>query len=85
LPLELKQVGYQLTPNPTTGIFIIRATNLEGIQVVNAGGGLIRILRYKGNAPSVIPVDITHLGPGVYYVRLKYSNKTVINKILKVN
>jgi hypothetical protein len=89
LPDELKQVGFQVLPNPTSGIFVIRhylpPVNLEGIQVVNAGGRLIRILRYKENAPSVIPVDLTHQGPGIYFIRLKYNNKTVIKKILKVN
>ncbi len=89
LPVKLKQAGYQLLPNPTTGVFLVRhylpPLNLEGIQVVNPGGQLTTILRYKGNAPSLIPIDLTNHAPGVYSVRLKYKDKTVIEKIIKVN
>jgi hypothetical protein len=89
LPDALKTAGYRVYPNPTSGVFYVRhylpPMNLEGIQVVNASGQLLSILRYKGNAPAMIPVDLTNHAPGIYTVRLKYKERTVIEKIIKVN
>ena len=89
LPDVLKTAGYLVYPNPTKGVFYVRhylpPMNLEGIQVVNASGQLLSVLRYKANAPSMIPIDLTNHAPGVYTVRLKYKEKTVIEKIIKVN
>jgi hypothetical protein len=89
LPDALKTAGYLLYPNPTKGLFYVRhylpPMNLEGIQVVNASGQLISILRYKANAPSIIPIDLGNHAPGIYTVRLKYREKTVVEKIIKVN
>ena len=89
LPDALKTAGYRVYPNPTSGVFYVRhylpPMNLEGIQVVNASGQLLSISGYQGNAPSMIPVDLTNHAPGIYTVRLKYKEKTVIEKIIKVN
>jgi hypothetical protein len=88
LPDVLKNKGYQVMPNPTNGFFYIRhylpPLNLQGIQVVNAAGQLILLHRYKGNAASTIPVDLSKQSPGIYTVRLMYSNKTVTEKIIRI-
>jgi hypothetical protein len=88
LPAKLKQQGYMISPNPSEGVVFIqhylRPIDLRGIDIVNSNGQTIWQKAYNGNALSFIPIDLTRHAAGVYTVRLRYSNKVVAQRVIKV-
>jgi hypothetical protein len=89
LPAKLKEDGYLVTPNPTTGMINIRhyrnLENLLKIEVVNMLGQLVWSRSFNGNASSNIPVDISRHPAGIYNVRLIYNNNVKNTRIIKTN
>jgi hypothetical protein len=90
LPPALKDKGYLLTPNPTTGYLTLQhypsAASLRGISVFNSIGQMVWKSDY-GTTPAMtnIRIDLSNIPPGIYFVRLLYTNKILTEKILKVN
>jgi hypothetical protein len=88
LPAKLKQQGYMISPNPSDGLVFVqhylRPTDLRGIDVISSNGQAIWQRAYNGNASSLIPIDLNQNAAGIYTVRLKYTNKVVIQRIIKV-
>jgi hypothetical protein len=86
----LKDKGYLLAPNPTTGLLTLQhypsAASLKGITVFNSIGQMVWRSDY-GTTPAMtnIRIDLSNISPGIYFVRLLYTNKVVTEKILKVN
>ena len=87
VPARLKQQGYLFYPNPFTSRFYIRnyqvPVNLQKAQIFNSVGQMIWSQSYNGNAYTLMPVDLKGAPPGVYIVKLTYTNKTVTQKIVK--
>jgi hypothetical protein len=90
LPTALKNKGYLLTPNPTTGLLTLQhypsAASLKGITVFNSTGQMVWRSDYGATpAMTTIRIDLSNIPPGIYFVRLLYTDKILTQKILKVN
>ena len=87
LPPLLKQQGYLIYPNPFSQQFIIRnyevPTTLQGAHIYNSMGQLIWSKMYNGNAYTEMPVDLGNAPAGIYILKLQYSDKTVVERIVK--
>ena len=81
------QEGYLIAPNPFEGSFTIRhwlpPTDLRGVQVSNALGKVVYAQSYAGNAPNIIPLRLNGYANGVYQVKLIYTNRVVLQRMLK--
>lgn len=88
LPPALKQRGYILTPNPTTGSLVLQnyntSTPLKGIAIFSSVGQLVWKAEYSNAGTSnYIPINLGNIASGVYFVKLVYDDKTIVEKILK--
>lgn len=87
LPQKLKDQGYLIYPNPFRNSFLIHHYNapakLQNVQVFNSVGALLWDKRYAGNAGTEIQVNLDKLPNGVYLVKLIYSDKIVVERVVK--
>ena len=87
LPQRLKSQGYLIYPSPFRNSFIIRnyqvPVTLQSIAIYNAVGQLIWTKNLNGSGYTEMPVDLGNQAPGIYIVKLKYTDKTVIERIVK--
>ena len=87
VPARLKAQGYLIYPNPFRQQFIIRnyevPVNLESARVYNTMGQMVWSQQFNGNAATEIPVDMSNAPAGVYYVKLFYTDKSIVQKIVK--
>lgn len=87
VPARLKKQGYLIYPNPFHDQFFIRnyevPITLQSAKIYNSLGQLMWSKNYNGNAYTQMPVDFRNAQPGVYILKLKYSDKTVVQKIVK--
>jgi hypothetical protein len=87
VPPLLKKQGYLIYPNPFSGQFFIRnyevPVTLQGAYVYNALGQLIWSKQYNGNAYTQMPVDLGNAPRGIYFVKLQYTDRSVVQKIIK--
>jgi len=87
LPKRLKDQGYLLYPSPFKNLFIIRnyrvPTTLQSIGIYNSVGQLVWTKDLNGTGYTEMTVDLGNLAPGVYIVKLKYLEKTVVERIVK--
>jgi Pregnancy-associated plasma protein-A/Secretion system C-terminal sorting domain len=89
-PAKLKQQGYLLYPSPFSGSFNIQhflaPTDLRSIGVYDSRGTLVFGKQFGANgANSTEKVDISREAAGVYTVKLSYTNKQIVERIIKVN
>ena len=90
IPQPLKEKGYLIAPNPTTGLLTIQhypsSSTLRGVAVYSSTGQLIWKVQYTAlTAPNYIPINLHHKASGIYMVQLLYTDKTVTQKVLKMN
>lgn len=90
LPAALKENGFIIAPNPTTGMVTIQhypgATKLRGVAVYSSTGQVLYKIDYSATAAlNYIPIDLRNAASGIYFVKLIYTDKTVTKKILKVH
>jgi len=89
LPQRLKDQGYLIYPNPFNNSFLIHHSaveppiDLQAVQVFNAAGKRILDKRYNGNAARQITVNLDKLAGGIYILKMMYSNKTIVERIVK--
>ena len=87
LPKRLKDQGYLIYPNPFKGSFIIRnyrvPTTLQSVGIYNSVGQLVWAKDLNGSGNTEMTVDLGKLAAGVYIVKLKYLEKTVVERIVK--
>ena len=89
LPQRLKDQGYLIYPNPFNSSFLIHHSaieppvDLQSAQVFNSGGQLVWEREYNGKAERQITVDLKNMSNGVYILKMIYTNKTVIERIVK--
>ncbi|MCC6286887.1 MAG: T9SS type A sorting domain-containing protein [Chitinophagaceae bacterium] len=90
LPAALKQKGYILTPNPTTGSLVLQnynsSTPLKAIAVFSSVGQVVWKAEYENAGISnYIPINLRTVARGIYFIKLVYGDKTVVEKILKID
>lgn len=89
LPQRLRDQGYLVYPNPFNGSFLIHHSaveppvDLQHIQVYNAAGQMVWSRDYNGNASRQITVDLRSAANGMYILKLIYTNRTVVERIVK--
>lgn len=68
-------------PNPTTNVIIIDAKKEGSISghLKNAFGSKVLAIHSLG-----IPLDVSHLAPGIYYLELFIDSQTYISKLVKI-
>jgi Pregnancy-associated plasma protein-A/Secretion system C-terminal sorting domain len=88
LPARLKNQGYLIYPNPFENSFRIHhwvaPQDLKAAQIFNAAGQLVWDKRYSGNADTEISVDMSRLARGTYTLKMTYSSKVVVERIVKL-
>lgn len=89
IPKLLSEKGYLIYPNPFTSDFIIQhslpPTKLRSITIYNALGQQVLVRNYIGNADQSIHLNIGNLAAGIYTITMDYNNKSVSEKIIKMN
>lgn len=87
VPARLKQQGYLIYPNPFHDEFIIRnyhvPVTLQAAHIYTSAGQLVWAQNYYGKANTEIPVDLSNVSPGVYFLKLQYTDKMIVQKIVK--
>ncbi|HEY5407531.1 MAG TPA: T9SS type A sorting domain-containing protein [Ginsengibacter sp.] len=87
LPHRLKEQGYLLYPSPFRNSFTIRnytvPTTLQTVNIYNSVGQLVWSKNYNGTGYTEMPVDLSNEAAGVYIVKMNYTDKTVIQRIVK--
>ncbi|MEO6219947.1 MAG: choice-of-anchor J domain-containing protein [Ginsengibacter sp.] len=87
LPQRLKNQGYLIYPNPFTSSFIIRnyqvPTTLQRVGIYNSVGQLVWAKDLNGNGITEMTVDFGRFPAGLYIVKLMYTEKTIIERIVK--
>ncbi|MEP7143887.1 MAG: T9SS type A sorting domain-containing protein [Ferruginibacter sp.] len=87
LPQRLKDQGYLIYPNPFGNSFLVHhlyaPVELQAMQVFNSTGQLVWDNRYNGNANTEVNIDLGNLAKGIYILKMIYSNKTVVERIVK--
>jgi hypothetical protein len=87
VPARLKQQGYLIYPNPFHQQFIIRnyevPVTLQSAHIYNSVGQLVWSKDYYGKAYTLMNVDFSAPPPGVYILKLQYTDKTIVQKIVK--
>lgn len=88
VPERLKKQGYLVYPSPFHETFIIRnyeqPLSFESASVFNSFGQLVWTKRFNGNAFKEENVDLTGMARGVYFVKLKYKDRTVVERVVKM-
>jgi hypothetical protein len=90
LPQRLKAQGYLIYPSPFTSTLNIQhflpPTDLRYVEVFNARGQLVARQQFgSGGASSNISMNLSTLASGVYTVKLGYTNKQIVERIVKAN
>lgn len=67
----------QIFPNPTKNIFHIRGENITSIEILTLSGSLV----FKNN--STTRIDMSNYKNGIYLVKIKDGNRTVVKKLVK--
>jgi hypothetical protein len=87
LPKTLKEQGYLIYPSPFRNTFIIRnltvPTTLQSAAVYNSIGQKVWSTNYNGMGYTEMTVDLSNQAAGMYLVKLKYTDKTVVQRIMK--
>ena len=89
LPQRLKDQGYLVYPNPFNSSFVIHhyavdpPANLQSVQVYNSAGQLVWSKQYNGNADRKIYIDLKNRSNGLYILKMIYTNKTIIERVIK--
>ena len=87
VPERLKQQGYLIYPNPFLEQFVIRnyeePVNLKSAALFNTMGQRVWMQEYNGSAFKEIFVNAGHLPKGIYSLKLFYTDKTIVEKIVK--
>jgi len=67
----------QIFPNPTKNIFHIRGDNITEIEILNMSGSLI----FRNS--STTRIDMSNYKNGIYLVRIKEGDRTIVKKLVK--
>ncbi len=86
-PPRLTSQGYLIYPNPFSTSIVIQhlqaPQNLRSISVYNSVGQLVSQQQYNGDASTTIITNLSKLSRGVYIVKLSYTDRFVVERVLK--
>jgi hypothetical protein len=57
--------------------------DLQAVLVYNSAGQMVWSKEYNGNAARQITVDMKSLANGLYILKMIYSNRTIVERIVK--
>ena len=79
LPSEI----IEIYPNPSTEFLSLKTEieNLNGIQIIDLSGRVLKILPLTGN--ENIQLEVSDLPAGVYLLEIQKTNRTIIQKFTK--
>jgi hypothetical protein len=88
LPARLKEQGYLIYPTPFVSSFTIQhylsPTDLRGVAVYNSIGQRVFAQSYgAGGASSSMQIDMSRYASGMYTLVLRYTDRTISQKIVK--
>ncbi len=87
LPARLKNQGYLIYPSPFSSTFrihhLLPPTTLRAAQVYNGTGQLVFDKRFRGNAVTEEFINMQRVPAGVYFLKLTYTDKTIVEKLVK--
>ena len=82
---EIEGTKFRLYPNPAQGQVMIEAPGLIGktkITISDITGKMIKTVQAGNSDLMKIPVDISGLGKGIYFVKLYCNNKNYSQKLI---
>ncbi len=87
LPQRLKNQGYLIYPNPFQSSFLVHhfqpPVKLQALQIFNSAGQLVWDKRFNSNATTETIINLSNLSRGVYILKMIYSDKTIVERIVK--
>ncbi len=87
-PQGIQEKGYAIYPNPAKNIINIQhlntPTTLKTIELINSIGRKVKTMQVNGNADKDIQLSLYGLASDVYFLRMIYTDKTVVEKIVKM-
>ncbi len=87
VPALVKSQGYLIYPNPFTSTVLIRnyrvPTSLQNIFIYNSIGQLVWKDALNGTGITEMTVNLSKFPSGMYIVKMQYTEKTVVEKIIK--
>ena len=89
LPSSLKTNGFELYPNPTSGVsqlhFLNPPTTLRAVVLYSSIGQKLWQRQYgSGLAPQIIDLSLNVLPAGVYVVTMQFTDKTISRRLIKL-
>jgi hypothetical protein len=87
VPPLVKSQGYLIYPSPFRNTILIRnyrvPTTLQSIAVYNSIGQLVWKDQLDGRGITEMTVNLSSLPAGIYTVKMVYTEKTIIDRIVK--
>lgn len=84
---NLKAKGVLVSPNPTSGALTVQfypnPTNLKGIAIYNIAGQKVVERLISNNGTTRYDFDLSPYANGLYTVRVVFSDRTVVQKVIK--
>ncbi len=83
-----KDIRMAIYPNPNNGLFTLELNGSSNtkhnynLEIYSAMGILIHNEKFKGQAEFLKKMDLQHLSKGVYFVRLKGADSTIIKRFI---
>ncbi|KQS27159.1 hypothetical protein ASG33_19975 [Dyadobacter sp. Leaf189] len=85
---NLKEAGFLVSPNPTTGIFSVQfyphPVGLKSVAVYNAAGQKVAERLVTGEvATNVYDFNLTNYSSGLYIIKAEFEDRVLTKKIVK--
>ena len=68
----------QIYPNPTSGLIVVMAEMMNGIEVFNSLGQMILVKDVENDEVSL---DLSSFGSGIYFISILTENGNIVSKI----
>ncbi len=78
--MVVEAAGFDIYPNPTSGIVNVKGESIDRIVVYNVIGS--KVGAYKVNSDE-FKLDVSSYGKGVYFISILSNNRQVVKKICK--
>ncbi|HEY1047164.1 MAG TPA: T9SS type A sorting domain-containing protein, partial [Bacteroidia bacterium] len=79
---KISRVQYKVYPNPTNGFFSLETSdNIKQISVYDVMGNELQVIKNQFE-DSITKMDLTHLAPGIYFIKLQTDKGSAIEKII---
>ena len=78
--VESNETNAMIYPNPTKDVVYIKGERFERIEVVNTMG---QLLMSQEQASSCAELNLNHLSPGIYFLKVYCSKGIVCYRLIK--